>query len=103
LQVAAGYEFFYFFPIHLADVETQAYPTPGTDVGGQVVFRRVRRHEDLVVAGEGFAANGNDTVAVVVVEEISEDFFADTEAGVVSPEFPGSFGKSEADFRQFRE
>ncbi len=102
LQVTAGYQFFYFLPIHFADVETKAYPAARTDVGGQVVFHRVRRHEDLVVAGEGFAADGNDAVAVMVVQEIGEDFFADAEAGVVSLQFPGGFGKGKADFRQFR-
>jgi len=99
LQVAAGHQFFDFVPVHFSDVETKTNPTARAYVGGQVVFHRIGRNEDLVVAGESFAANGNDAVAVMVIEEIGEDFLSDTEAGVVSLQLPCSFGKGEADIR----
>ena len=84
MKVAADYEFSYFFPIHFTDIETKADPAARADVRRQVVFHRIGRDEDLVIAGESFAANGNDAIAMMVVEEVSEDFLADTEAGVVS-------------------
>src|SRR5579863_960992 len=84
LEVAAGYQFSYFFPVHFADVETKPNPAARADVGGQVVFHRIGRNENLVIAGESFAANGNDAVAVMVVEEIGKDFLADMEAGMVA-------------------
>jgi len=83
LEVAAGYQFSHLFPVHFADVETKADPSARTDVRRQVVFHRIGRNEDLVVAGESFTADGNDAVAVMVVEKVSEDLLTDTETGVV--------------------
>jgi hypothetical protein len=35
--------------------------------------------EGGVFAGEEFACDGDDAVAVMIVEEVGEDFFADSE------------------------
>ena len=99
LQVAAGHQFSDFFPIHFAEVETKADPAARPDVGGQIEFHGIGRHKHGVVAGKSFAADGNDAIAVMVVEEVSEDLLSYAEAGVITLQFPGSFGKSEADFR----
>jgi hypothetical protein len=37
-----------------------------------------------VIPGQSLPANGNDAIAVMVVQEVSEDFFTDTEAGVIA-------------------
>src|SRR5271166_3477419 len=93
-----------FFPIDFADVEAQPDPASRSDVGGHVEFFRVGGDQRDVVAGEDFAIDADDAVAVVVVEEIAEGFLADGDAGVAATQgLACGFGKREADVSEASE
>ena len=71
-------------PIDDADVETQTEPAARTDVGRQVESRGLAARAIRVLAKLRLHANGDDAVAVMVVEKIREHFLAH-EKGHVTP------------------
>ena len=70
--VAVGDEIGDFGPVDLADVEAKADPSSRADVGGAVKPRLIRCQEDLVFAAFGLETDGDDAVAVMVVEVVCE-------------------------------
>src|SRR6266481_4489671 len=87
--IAAEDEFAHFVPIHFAHIQTKRDPASWPNIGGQIAAVRLSGDERYVVAGQGFAGDGNDAVAVMVVEEVSEGAFADQKRGVPAVFFPG--------------
>jgi hypothetical protein len=92
-----------FVPVDFADVEAEGDPASGCEVGREIESARLGFREGLVVAGEDFAGDGNDAVAVMVVEEISEGLFADEELRVGTMNEARGFRKRKGDFGEMRE
>lgn len=95
--IAAAGEFGHFVPIHLAHIEAEGNPASGAHVGRQVEAFGTRRHQGGVVSLHDFAAEGNDAVAVMVIEEPGEGLLADEECGMQAGEGTGGLGEGETD------
>ncbi len=65
-------------------------------IGRRVKALRLRRHERGIVFGAGFGGDANDAIAVVVIQEISEGFFAGAKCGVVATVFETGVREREA-------
>ena len=87
-------------PVDFGQIETECDPAARADVGREIVAFRLGFGEGSVIAGEDFAGDGDNAVAMMVVKKISEDFFADRKSGVGIFEFARGFGKSEREFGQ---
>jgi len=66
-----------FRPVDFGEIETESDPSARADVGREIVAFRLSFGEGGVFAGEDFAGNGDNAVAMAVIEEIGEYFFAD--------------------------
>jgi hypothetical protein len=78
-EVACYEEIADFRPVDCREVEAESDPAARADIGGEIVALGLRSGEGGVFAREHFAGYGDDAVAAVIVEEIGEDFFADSE------------------------
>ncbi len=78
-MVASEEEVADFGPVDFGEVEAEGDPAAWADVGGEVVASGLRFSEGGVFAGEDFAGDGDDAVTMVIVEEVGEGFFADSE------------------------
>ena len=92
--VAVADEVCHFLPVGLADVQPKADPSPRADIRRQVEPGGIYGRQLGVLAWPHFEANGDDAVAMVIVEEISERFLPHREAGVVSLHFERRFRES---------
>ena len=91
------------FPIHLAHIETQSHPTSRPDVGRHVEPRRVGSDQRVIVAGQDFAAEADNAISMMVVQEICEGFSAYPERRVAPGILARCFGQGETNFRHPRE
>src|SRR5580658_6173444 len=73
-----------FVPVNLADIQAQRDPTAGSEVHRQVESCGIRGHQRGIVAADYFARHGNDAVAVMAIQEISELLLPDLETGVLT-------------------
>jgi len=96
-QIAGEQEFADFVPIDFADVEAEGDPAARADVGGQVVALGLRSGEGGVFSGEDFAGDGDDAVAVMIVEEVGEGFLAHEELRVGGVDFASGFRESQGE------
>jgi hypothetical protein len=98
LRVAAKNEFFHFRPVHRSQIQPQAHPAPGADIGGHVELAGIGLDQSLIVIGENLAAYANDAVPVMIVEVIRKNLSCDQEAGVISFVLAHRSRKSKANF-----
>ena len=82
--VAADDQLGHFIPVNLADIQAQRDPTAGSEVRGQIESCVIRGHQRGIVAADYFGRHGNDAVAVMVIEKISELLLPDLETGVLT-------------------
>jgi len=85
-------------PVDFGQIETERDPAARADVSREVVAFRLGFGEGGVIAGKDFAGDGDNAVTMMVVEEISKDFFADQKGGVGIFEYARGFGKSQREF-----
>ena len=69
--VAAGDELGDFCPIHAGNIQAQPDPSFGPHVGGLVELGGLGGDQRLVIAGQNFAGDADDAVAVMVVQVVS--------------------------------
>jgi len=84
-------------PVHCFTVEAHAEPTTVTDIGRQIEALRVTARTVYVFAELGLAADGNNSVTVMVVQKIGEDLLSDTKVCVVATQRPICLGKCQAE------
>ena len=96
--VAAEDEIGDFVPVDFADVEPESDPASGCEVGREIEPARLGLREGFVVAGEDFAGDGNDAVAVMVVEEVGEGLFANEKLRVGTMKEARGFRRRKGDF-----
>src|SRR5690348_11059348 len=77
--IPAAHQLRHFVPVDFAAIETQRYPAPRADVRRQIKPVRLRRGQRLIFPGQHLAGNRYDSVAVVVVQEISKSLLPDQE------------------------
>ena len=58
--------------------------TPPREFADGIVMVVILCNEYGVIPGQSLPANGNDAIAVMVVQEVTEEVFTDTEAGVIA-------------------
>ena len=99
-EIAAEEKFADFVPVDLAGVEAESDPSARTDVGGQIVTLGLSSGQGGIFSWKNFAGDGNNAVAVVVMQEVSESSFAHKKGSVGAMEFALGFGKSESKLGQ---
>jgi len=92
-----------FVPVYCTRIKPHAKPSSRPDVSRKVVALRLRAHAIDVFSQCGLHAYGDDTVSMVIIQEVGEDLLSDTEVGVVTAKGSNGLGKGKADLRQARE
>lgn len=98
LRVAAVEEFFDFIPVDGGAIEPEADPAARTDIGGHVELARAGFDQKSILAGEDLAPEAEDAVAVMIVEKVGEDLFANEKSNVIAFCLAGYGRQREADF-----
>jgi hypothetical protein len=92
-----------FVPLYCTRIKPHAKPSSRPDVSRKIVALRLRTRAIDVFSQCGLHAYGDDTVSMVIVQEVGEDLLSDTEVGVVAAKGSNGLWKGEADLRQVRE
>ena len=92
-----------FVPVYCTRIKPHAKPSSRPDVSRKVIALRLRAHAIDVFSQCGLHAYGDDTVSMVIIQEVGEDLLSDTEVGVVTAKGSNGLGKGKADLRQARE
>jgi len=90
-------------PIDLSHIKPQRDPAFRGNIRGEIKSAGLSLDQRLVVAGQYLAGNRDDTVSVMVIEEIGERLFADQEPRVRSTELARGLGQREPNLGQLRE
>lgn len=101
--VAAGDQFFGFLPIDRAHIQPQRDPAARSDISRQIKPFRLRADQLGVVAGQNLAGHRDNSIAVMVVQEVRKNTFSRTESRMVAAVPAFGFGQRQADFRETRE
>ena len=102
-DVAAAHQLPDFVPVDFAGVETQGHPTSRPDICRKAKTVRLGGHEGLVVARQRFAGEGDDAVAMMIVEKVREYFLADEKGDVPAVKLVRSFRQGLRDLDQARQ
>jgi hypothetical protein len=92
-----------FTPIYFAEIEAERDPTLVREISRRVELFGIGADQRLVIAGENFAGEADDAIAVMIIEEVGESFFADDETCVRAVKPASGFGKGESDFADANE
>ena len=87
-----------FVPIDFAGVEAERNPSARGDVGREIESLGLSLSQPLVIARQDFAGNGDDTIAVMVVEEVGESLFLHQELGMRAVDDSYCLGQGEGEF-----
>lgn len=76
------------------------HPTTRPYISGHVKAGWLRCDQGRIIAGRDFADYSNDTIAMMIIEEVGESSLFDQERRMVTAIPASGFGKPEADLRE---